>query len=245
MILQVGSLSIYCFRHLLNHVEGALFLGRDFGALENDEEPELLKWMDDFFAVTAMRWFAPWMVIVLRCLPISPVQHFLGAQKRSYEYGRKVFKEYIEQYGRYSGRVDLLTKMVGTPESAPLSDEQISDELGSLLVGATDTTVVVSTWMLWELARRPDWQARIREELRVNSIEFSDGAPPYQQISSLPVLNGFIMESMRLHPAQSIGLPRVAGSSEVKLGGITIPAGVRIYPFSHTRKSSTKTKEFC
>ena len=106
--------------------------------------------MDDFFAVTALRWFCPWLLTLLTYLPVPSIQYFLGAQKRSYEYGRKVFKEYIDQYGRFSGRIDLLTKMVGTPESKPLSDEQISDELGSLLVGATDTTVVVSTWMLWE-----------------------------------------------------------------------------------------------
>lgn len=46
--------------------------------------------------------------------------------------------------------------MVGTKESQPLSNTEISNELGSLLVGATDITVVVLTWLLWELAQRPD-----------------------------------------------------------------------------------------
>jgi len=215
---------------ILNPSPGALFLGRDFSALDNDEEPEFLQWMDDFFAVTALRWFAPWIAVVLKYLPVAFIQHFLGAQKRSYEYGRKAFNEYINQYGRFSGRIDLLTKMVGTPESAPLTDEEISDELGSLLVGATDTTVVVSTWMLWELAQRPGWQSRIREELHSKSVEFPNGVPSYQRIASLSILHGFIMESMRLHPAQSIGLPRVAGTSEAKLGGITVPAGVCTVP---------------
>ena len=166
---------------------------------------------------------------------MASVQHFLGAQKRSYEFGRRAFQEYVDQYGRYSGRIDLLTKMVGTPESAPMSDEEISDELGSLLVGATDTTVVVSTWMLWELAQRPEWQARIRDELRSRKVEFVNGVPPYKQIKSLSVLHGFVMESMRLHPAQSIGLPRVAGTSETTLGGISVPSGVRLFPPYVTR----------
>ena len=72
---------------------------------------------------------------------------------------------------------------------------------------------------------------RVREELRDNEVEFPNGVPSFKQISSLPVLNGFIMESMRLHPAQSIGLPRVAGINNVKLGNITVPAGVYISPF--------------
>ena len=209
-----------------DHTTGALFLGREFGALNNSEPHAFLDDMDNFFNITALRWLAPWTLSVLHCLPVSAIKHFLGAQKRGYEYGFRAFDEYIEQHGRFSGRIDLLTKMVGTKESQPLSDAEISNELGSLLVGATDTTVVVLTWLLWELAQRSDWQQRIREELRTNKIDFSTGIAPFRQISELPVLNGFVLESMRLHPAQSIGLPRVAWFEGEVIGGVVIPAGV-------------------
>ena len=186
--------------------------------------------MDDFFAITAIRWFAPWMLVILSLLPVTKIQHFLGAQTRSYLYGRTAFREYIDQYGRHSGRVDLLTKMVGTEKITPMSDNEISDELGSLLVGATDTTVVVATWMLWELAQRPEWQRNIRHELRENGVDFSHGGVPrYADIKQLPVLNGFVMECERLHPAQSIGLPRVSDVDGTSVGGIRIPANVGIF----------------
>ena len=184
--------------------------------------------MDAFFNITALRWLAPWVLTVLAWLPVPAVRYFLGAQKRGYEYGRDAFEDYVKRYGRFSGRIDLLTKMVGTKESQPLSDEDISNELGSLLVGATDTTVVVLTWLLWELAQRPGWQEGIRQELRTNKIDFATGITTYKQIAELPILNGFIMESMRLHPAQSIGLPRVARFDGEIIGGVKIPAGVRI-----------------
>lgn len=116
--------------------------------------------------------------------------------------------------------------MVGTVESAPLTDEAICNELGSLLVGATDTTVVVSTWMLWELAQRPEWQIRIRQELRDHDVKFPKGVPAYNEISLLNTLDGFVMEAMRLHPAQSIGLPRIARTNEASVGSIVIPEGV-------------------
>jgi len=205
---------------------GALFLGREFGALDSEEPHAFLDDMDNFFNITALRWLAPWTLSVLGCLPFPVIKHFLGAQKRGYEYGFRAFDEYVEQHGRFSGRIDLLTKMVGTKESQPLSDAEISNELGSLLVGATDTTVVVLTWLLWELAQRPDWQKRIREELRTNKIDFSTGIAPFRQTTDLPVLNGFVLESMRLHPAQSIGLPRVARFEGEVIGGVEIPAGV-------------------
>ena len=228
---------------------GGLFLGRSFGALENYEPPKFLGDLDDFFAIAALRWFAPWILVILSILPFSAVQNFLGAQHRSYEYGRKAFNEYIVQNGRYSGRIDLLTKMVATQvdstqDNKSMTDAEIADELGSLLVGATDTTVVVATWLLWELAQRPEWQKRIRQELRQNKVEFIKGVPRYKSIKSLPILDGFVMESMRMHPAQSIGLPRVARTSDASLGGIKVPAGVRIpeFPISSKRMADRVPK---
>lgn len=215
-------------RRLMLDTAGGLFLGRSFDALENYEPPSFLGDLDDFFAITALRWFAPWLLAILSWLPSTSVQHFLGAQRRGYQYGRKAFNDYINQYGRHSGRIDLLTKMVGSEDYTPMTDAEIADELGSLLVGATDTTVVVATWLLWELAQRPEWQVRIRQELRDNKIDFIEGVPKYKSIASLPVLNGFVMESMRMHPAQSIGLPRVARTDGESIGGITVPAGVCI-----------------
>lgn len=106
-----------------------------------------------------------------------------------------------------------------------MTDEEISNELGSLLVGATDTTVVVATWMLWELAARPYWQSRIRDELRAHNVAFRKGVPSYQDIKSLPALDAFVLESMRMHPAQAIGLPRIARTSAAVVGGVAIPAG--------------------
>ncbi|KAI4129454.1 MAG: hypothetical protein LQ338_002235 [Usnochroma carphineum] len=216
-------------RRLMLDTAGALFLGAQFGALENEEQPKFLDDMDDFFTLSAIRWNAPWMLRVLRILPVRSIQHFLGAQQRSMEYGRRSFDEYITRYGRYSGRRDLLTKMVGLEnKGAPMTDEEIVDELGSLLVGATDTTVTVATWMLWELAKHPDWQQRVREELRENRIKFIEGVPTAKSIASLPILDGVIMESMRLHPAQAIGLPRIARYDGNTIGGMEIPAGTTV-----------------
>lgn len=182
------------------------------------------------------------MLRVLRILPIRSIQHFLGAQRRSMEYSRNSFNEYIARYGRYSGRRDLLTKMVGLKtEGAPMTDEEIFDELGSLLVGATDTTVTVATWMLWELAKHPDWQQRVRNEFKENDIDFIEGVPTTKAIASLPILDGVIMESMRLHPAQAIGLPRAARYDGNSIDGIEVPAGVRYgAPLSHKMLSNVE-----
>lgn len=45
-------------------------------------------------------------------------------------------------------------------------------------------------WTLYELSRRPDYQARVREELRKGPADYE----------STPLLNAAINESLRLHP---------------------------------------------
>ena len=76
---------------------GGSFLGRSFGALENYETPVFLGDLDDFFAIVALRWFAPWSLTIRSCLPFPSVQRFLGAQRRGYEYGRNAFNDYLVQ----------------------------------------------------------------------------------------------------------------------------------------------------
>ncbi|KAL9128549.1 MAG: hypothetical protein Q9217_002782 [Psora testacea] len=62
-----GSLEVKLWmRRIMMDTAGALFLGREFGALENEEPPKFLDDMDAFFNLTALRWFAPWMVRVLK-----------------------------------------------------------------------------------------------------------------------------------------------------------------------------------
>lgn len=162
-------------------------------------------------------------------LPIQSLEHFLKAQQRIYSQGQKAFDAYIEEYGRYSDRRDTLTKMIGAKnEEAPATDEEISNEVVNLLIGATDPNVIILTWLLWQMAQRPEWQTAIRQELIANQVEFVDGVPTMKQISSLSILDSVILESMRLHPVQAVGLPRIANSDESTIGGVRIPKGVCI-----------------
>lgn len=156
-------------------------------------------------------------------------QHFLKTQQRVYSYGQKAFNAYIEEYGRYSDRRDTLTKMIGGKnEKAPSTDEEISNEVVNLLIGATDPNVIVLTWLLWQMAQFLEWQTAIRQELIANQVEFRDGVPTMKQISSLSILDSVVLESMRLYPTHAVGLPRIANSDESTIGGVQIPKGVCI-----------------
>ncbi|PBK68293.1 cytochrome P450 [Armillaria solidipes] len=73
---------------------------------------------------------------------------------------------------------------------ATASDEMLLDEDENFTLAGEDTTAAAMAWTLYELSRRPDYQARVREEIRSQSADYD----------STPLLNAAINESLRLHP---------------------------------------------
>ena len=135
-------------------------------------------------------------------------------------------QRYIDLYGRTPHRRTLMTKMItGDPDSGtkPLTDREISDELSGFLFAATDTTGTTMTFALYRLATLPDVQERLRKELAAADVKSS--AYGFQAIQSLPVLNGVVMETLRLYPAAPSALPRVT-TETLNIGGIRIPKDV-------------------
>ncbi|PBK87715.1 cytochrome P450 [Armillaria gallica] len=57
-------------------------------------------------------------------------------------------------------------------------------------LGGEDTTAAAIAWTLYELSRRHDYQAHVREEIRQGSADYD----------TTPLLNAAINETLRLHP---------------------------------------------
>lgn len=55
------------------------------------------------------------------------------------QYGKNAFYKYVAQYGRDSGRKDLLTKILATKstDEAPLTDLQVYTEIANLVFAGT------------------------------------------------------------------------------------------------------------
>ncbi|MEU1203653.1 cytochrome P450 [Streptomyces sp. NPDC005813] len=71
---------------------------------------------------------------------------------------------------RASGRdtgdmLSLLLKAEDEATGAPLTPHQICSEILTLAVAGTETTASVPAWVLYELARHPEIDERVRAEL--------------------------------------------------------------------------------
>jgi cytochrome P450 len=135
--------------------------------------------------------------------------------------------EYIESYGRNSTRRTLLTKLLaGDPASGtePLPDSDIRTEVSNLILAATDTTGITMAYALYRLGCHPEWQDKLRGELKEYGMGSEDFN--YKTLQSLPILNGVVLETLRLHPVVPGGLPRVTTKDSTIISGIHVPSKV-------------------
>ena len=118
---------------------------------------------------------------------------------------------------------DLLGRLLAardTETNEPMTEEQLIDNLLTLLEAGHETTAKALTWTLYLLARAPEWQQRIREELhRV----VGDARLTSQHVDDLKVTECVIKEAMRLYPPAPVMIRTPVHATT--LGDHKIPAG--------------------
>ncbi|HEX3343563.1 MAG TPA: cytochrome P450 [Polyangiaceae bacterium] len=122
-----------------------------------------------------------------------------------------------------SGRLDVLAMMLDARDEKgrPLSEDEVHDELVTLLVAGHETTATALAWTLrWVLPDRA-LVGRLNEELAT-----ADGDPA--RIGKLPLLDATVKESLRLQPV----IPMVGRvlQQATTVGGLDLPAGALVAP---------------
>uniref|UniRef100_A0A8C0ZN28 Leukotriene-B4 omega-hydroxylase 3 n=1 Tax=Castor canadensis TaxID=51338 RepID=A0A8C0ZN28_CASCN len=91
----------------------------------------------------------------------------------------------------------LLTK---DEDGKMLSDEDIRAEADTFMFEGHDTTASGVSWVLYNLARHPEYQERCRQEVRELLRDRDPKEIEWDDLAQLPFLTMCIKESMRLHP---------------------------------------------
>lgn len=123
------------------------------------------------------------------------------------------------------GREDILSLlMLARDENGnPLSEDELCDELLTLLFAGHETTATSLAWLVRWVAALPEVHDRIRAEVETAT---ENGELQPEQISKLPYLNAVVRESARVSPAaHSVG--RILAEPRV-VGGYDLPAGTAV-----------------
>jgi cytochrome P450 family 135 len=119
--------------------------------------------------------------------------------------------------GDSGDRPDVLSLLLQArdEEGEPLSDDELRDELVTLVLAGHETTTTALAWTFDLLHHQPEALARAREEARCDQEE-------------TPYLDAVITESLRLRPP----LPLVARelTAPLMVMGWELPAGTRVMP---------------
>ncbi|KAL1716274.1 cytochrome P450 [Schizophyllum commune] len=120
----------------------------------------------------------------------------------------------------------------------PLDEDELVGQMSVLIFGATDTTSSALSRILYLLAKHPDVQDRLRQQIRAAKETY--GVLTYDELESLPLLDAILRETLRLYPPASqllrktvkdailpFGKP-VVGVDGRELTEIYVPAGTPI-----------------
>ena len=112
-------------------------------------------------------------------------------------------------------RDDILSLLLQArhEDGSAMSDQELRDELVTLLVAGHETTATSLSWALERMVRTPGTLERLREEALAGGDEYADAVAK---------------ETLRLRPVIPIVVRRT--TEPVQIGGYELPAGVTVAP---------------
>jgi cytochrome P450 len=148
---------------------------------------------------------------LLRCLPVW--NRLERNMDQVWDIGMKWLIEAEEQ----QSDVAFVTKLAGQEK---MGRQERLVNLVTLLQAGVDTTSNTLVWTLYELAKRPHVQERLRRELREAIGLEGDGGYNRSHMSDLPYLKAFLREVQRTNPAAAGTMRRFP--FDVEAGGYVL-----------------------
>ncbi|CAN7591987.1 cytochrome P450 [Bradyrhizobium sp. LjRoot220] len=209
---QPGEMLVYpAMKQLTLDLAATSFLGADIGP----EVDEITRAFVDMVAAAV----AP----IRYPLPFTQMGRGVAGRKRIVAY----FSEQIPIRRARGGGDDLFSQLCQATheDGALLSTQDVIDHMSFLMMAAHDTLTSSLTSFVGELAAHPEWQARLREEVKGLGIEANDPSS-IDNLEKMPLSEMAFKEALRLKPPVP-SMPRRA-VRDFTFKGYAIPAGTLV-----------------
>jgi cytochrome P450 len=207
-----GEMLVYpAMKQLTLDLAAKSFLGADIGP----EVDEITRAFIDMVAAAV----AP----IRRPLPFTQMGRGVAGRKRIVAY----FAEQIPIRRARGGGNDLFSQLCQAThdDGALLSTQDIIDHMSFLMMAAHDTLTSSLTSFVGELAAHPEWQSRLRDEVKGLGIEANDPSS-IDNLEKMPLSEMAFKEALRLKPPVP-SMPRRA-VRDFSFRGYDIPAGTSV-----------------
>jgi cytochrome P450 len=187
-----------------------------FGASEGEEmdvlRARLTAILEKAQSPLGMLWLLPAMQKNL-----GPLTGWAAIQKSLRAADEAIYRLIARARAEGGTGADVLSMLLAArdDEGNGMSDEELRDELMTLLLAGHETTATALAWAIDEIGHRPDVLGEIRDEL--TGAAEGKGAP---------FLDATVKEVLRLHPIAPLLVRRLG--APVTLRGYDIPAGTYV-----------------
>jgi len=118
-----------------------------------------------------------------------------------------IFKGLIEQHkrGELSDKLNMLALLLAAQKEDPthFSDQDILDQIFSMIFGGFETTSALIQWIYYVLDERPDIEKKMREEIIRHApcvLNTDSSGLTYDAIEKMEYIGAVLKETMRLYP---------------------------------------------
>jgi len=184
-----------------------------FNSLEDDDKDELSKAFKRGFessqnvgVLSLLQSFVPVLRLIIRDARTRGLAESAATMRRI---GTKLIadkKAALAQElktGSTAHSRDLLTLLIKSNmdyenEGQRMTDDEVLSQISTFLVAGHETTSTSTTWALYALAKHPEVQRKLRQELLESGL---GDEPSMVDLDKLAYLDNFVHETLRVYPA--------------------------------------------
>ncbi|MEO0559306.1 MAG: cytochrome P450 [Bacteroidota bacterium] len=153
-----------------------------------------------------------------------PLPNTLRTRRARAEIESEVYRIIAEHRRHPNTHNDLLDMLLAARDEDTdegLTDDELRDEVVTLLLAGHETTAVALAWTWALLAQNPEAEARLHAE-----VDALDAPPTFEDVRQLPYTRAVFAEAMRLYPpAWAVGRE---AACDLELVGVPIAKGTTI-----------------
>ncbi|MGK7918887.1 MAG: cytochrome P450 [Trichodesmium sp.] len=221
--LKVGK--TFIARKLMQEITMQVILQAVFGLYDSPRLSQIRSMLTDFIELTgsplrASLLFFPWLQKDLG--PWSPWGKY---QRQQQKLNELLYAEIATRRTQLDpSRTDILTLMLlaRDEEGQGMTDQEIRDELITMLIGGHETTASALAWAVYWVHKQPEVYEKLMQELA--TLE-TDTDP--MTIFRLPYLTAVCQETLRIYPIAILTFPRRT-KQPVEFQGYHLEAGTMI-----------------
>ncbi|OCH92291.1 cytochrome P450 [Obba rivulosa] len=176
----------------------------------------------DLLVKATWEYLPPSVLWLVDYLPLKDIKRMKQIRRAFHKEAQKLLKDKTERLvAGKEGKKDVMSVLVRANASenprSRLSDAEMTAQMGATTIAGHDTTATTLTWLLYELSKNPDYQRKMREEIRIvrsSATARGDDSFSVEDLDSMVYCMAALKETLRYH-AIVVGVVRVAEKDDI------------------------------